>query len=48
MLPIGLHGAFNPENQELLPLLGALGDEQNEERYFASDHALAGVDIIWL
>jgi hypothetical protein len=43
-----LHGALDPENQELLPLLGALGSEQNEGRYFASDHALAGVDIIWL
>jgi hypothetical protein len=43
-----LHGALDPENQELLPLLGALGGEQNEGRYFASDHALAGVDIIWL
>jgi tetratricopeptide (TPR) repeat protein/endonuclease/exonuclease/phosphatase family metal-dependent hydrolase len=43
-----LHGAFDPAKQELLPLLGTLGDEQNDGRYFASDHALVGVDFVWL
>jgi len=40
-----LHGAFNPITQELLPLTGALNDQQNEGRYFASDHALIGTDL---
>jgi hypothetical protein len=41
-----LHSAFNPETQELLPLAGALDKQQNEGRYFASDHALIGADLL--
>jgi tetratricopeptide (TPR) repeat protein len=43
-----LHGAFDPAKQELLPLLGSLSSEQNDGRYFASDHALVGMDFVWL
>jgi tetratricopeptide (TPR) repeat protein/endonuclease/exonuclease/phosphatase family metal-dependent hydrolase len=41
-----LHGAFDPVDHNLLPLLGALEVEQNTGRYFASDHALAGADLL--
>lgn len=39
------HGAFNPITNELVPLSGSLNEEQNEGRYFSSDHALIGADF---
>jgi tetratricopeptide (TPR) repeat protein/endonuclease/exonuclease/phosphatase family metal-dependent hydrolase len=39
------HGAFNPVTRELVPLSGGLNEEQNEGRYFSSDHALVGADL---
>ena len=38
-------GAFNPITKELIALTNGLDEQQNEERYFASDHALIGADF---
>ena len=39
-------GAFDPVEFKLLPLAEPLTEEQNKQRYFASDHALVGADFI--
>jgi hypothetical protein len=41
-----LHGAFDIEKQELLPLLGTLTEQHNSSNSYASDHTLIGTDLV--
>jgi hypothetical protein len=40
------HGAFDPIEFRLLPLTDSLTEEHTKQRYFASDHALIGADLV--
>ncbi len=44
-LSFHLHGAFDPKEFGLLPLLKDLDTQNTDGCYFSSDHALVGVDL---